>query len=194
MGIKLTSSLLFALMANADSFLVGVSYGLNDIKITLAANLVIAFFTSFGTVAAMTAGKLFSKSLPKNISALAGGFILVAIGVWSLVKPLFKDKIRHGLLENPEKADKNNSKQIDPKEALLLSAALAANNIGLGLGASVTGAAIWLTACLTLVFGFLCLWLGCKAGKRCVSGRFSRFAPAVAGGIIVCMGVYSMIS
>lgn len=116
--MHILSPLLFAISANTDNFVVGLSYGIKKIKIGLVSNLLIALISLVGTILSMSVGKIIFDFVPENASNLIGSIILILIGSWTIVKPLFKKIRSDDVLENPEKVDKDNSSSIDAKESV----------------------------------------------------------------------------
>lgn len=116
--MHILSPLLFTISANTDNFVVGLSYGIKKIKIGLVSNLLIALISLVGTILSMSVGKIIFDFVPENASNLTGSIILILIGSWTIVKPLFKKIRSDDVLENPEKVDKDNSSSIDAKESV----------------------------------------------------------------------------
>ena len=189
--MHILSSLVFAISANTDNFVVGVSYGIKKIKIGLVSNLLIALISLLGTILSMSVGKIIFNFLPGNTSNLIGSIILIIIGGWTIVKPLLKS-ISDGVLENPEKVDIDNSSNIDAKESIILAFALTINNVGLGIGASITGLNIVITSSLTFVFSLLMIIVGYALGSYYLSKVFSKNATIISGLIIIALGIYEM--
>ncbi|MCH5138337.1 manganese efflux pump [Clostridiaceae bacterium UIB06] len=94
------------------------------------------------------------------------------------------------LLESPEKADIDNSGNIDVKESLALGVALALNNMGLGIGASISGLSLTLTSLLTFIFSFLTIPIGYYAGKKFLSKILESNADMISGIIIILLAIY----
>lgn len=204
--MHLLSSLLFALSANIDNFTVGIAYGIKKIKIPFFSNLLIAFITAAGTCISMAIGIAVSKILTPSSANILGSVILILLGVW-----IAKDYFKYGkaaqddqpekthkphydqILSEPEKADRDHSGTIDSKESLTLALALMVNNFGLGIGASITGLNIAVTALCTFFFSILSILIGCLLGKRCFSTFFGRFAPLLSGLIVIVLGVYELL-
>ena len=153
--MNVISSILFAISANADNLVVGLSYGINKIKIRPISNLIISIITVTGTILSMSLSKVIVRFLPVYISSIIGSVILILMGAWTLFKILFKKTNLNSILNNPEKADKDNSLDIDRKEAIILAFALSINNMGLGIGASITGLNVIITSFFTFVFSLL---------------------------------------
>ena len=186
------SSLLFALSANADNFVVGLSYGICKIKIGLASSLLVSLITMAGTIFSMSLSRILVNYIPGNSANLIGGIMLMLIGGWTIVESLLKRVQTVEILKNPEKADKDNSSHIDAKESIILALALSINNIGLGIGASITGLNILLTSALTFIFSIIMLVVGCFLGSFYLSKLFSKRATIISGLIIIALGIYEI--
>lgn len=199
--LTVLSSLLFAVSANIDSIVVGISLGLKNIKVGFRINLLIALILSAVTVLSIAAGELFYIFMPKELSNIIGGGLLIVIGLYSIIKPLFdarrnkKESAGHlsgylGVLESPEKADKDSSGNIDAKESVLLAAVLSLNNLGMGIGAGITGLNIYLTAAFSFILSIVFLSTGCILGKRFMLKAFGKYASAAGAALIILLGVY----
>lgn len=187
--MNILSSLLFAISANADNFVVALSYGINKIRIGFSSNLLISLITLTGTALSMSLIKIISSPVPENIANLIGSVMLILIGVWTIVKPLLKKTDSDGIIDNPEKADKDNSSTIDARESITLGLALTLNNVGLGIGASITGLNIVLTSLLTFGLSLLMIVVGHFVGSYYLSKVFSKRATIVSGLVIIVLGV-----
>lgn len=183
------SSLLFSISANVDNFVVGLSYGIKGIKIGGLSNLIISLVTFAGTILSMLFSKFIIRFIPRHVTSIIGSIILIAIGGWTIIGPLLKNTNDKGILNNPEKADKDKSLHIDSKESITLALALSLNNIGLGVGASMAGLNIVTTSLLTLVFSLIMIRIGYILGEVYLSNRFSEKATLVSGILIVLLGV-----
>ncbi|MBL4932254.1 sporulation membrane protein YtaF [Clostridium paridis] len=198
--MHIISIILFALTSNIDNFTIGIAYGMKKIKVGIFSNLIVAFISAIGTFISMSIGLLISNLLPVRFSNILGAGILVVIGLW-FIKDFFtqkklaisKDNKLTNLLDNPYGADTNNSGNIDIKESITLAFALTINNLGLGIGASITGLNIQYTTTFTFIFSILTLSLGSLLGNSFLSWLFGRFAPLVSGLIIVVLGIYEML-
>jgi putative sporulation protein YtaF len=153
----------------------------------------------------MMIGLTVVKVLPQRLANIIGGVLLIAMGVW-IVKDFFIKRAKKApddqtetnlsncnqILEEPERADSDHSGTIDLKEALFLALALTINNLGLGIGASITGLNIFTTVACTFIFSLLSNPLGCHIGEKCVSTFLGRYASLVSGLIIILMSLYEM--
>jgi len=195
MAAAVLSSLLFAVSANIDSVVVGLSLGLKNIKIGFHINLLIACILSAVTVLSVAAGGVFQRFVPEGISSAAGGGLLILIGLYSLYKVFFpggRKKSRPScldVLETPEKADKDSSGYIDAKESVILAAVLSLNNLGMGIGAGLAGLDFCLTAAFSFGLSVVFLSAGCWLGKRLLPKAFGTYASAAAALLIILLGV-----
>lgn len=200
-NMYLLSVFLFAISANIDNFTVGIAYGIKKIQIGLFNNFLIALISAVGTFLSMHVGLTLSKFMSVSTANSIGSSVLILIGIWavkdSVVNQLKKHKkgrVSHTnckrILDEPELADRDNSKTLDVKESAALAFALTINNLGLGIGASITGFNIYITVLFTFIFSILSITLGSMLGKTYMSKLFGKFAPLISGIIIVALGVY----
>lgn len=191
--MNVLSSLLFATSANADNFVVGLSYGINNIKIGLISNLLISLITMTGTIISMALSRIILEFMPIFLANIIGGAMLILIGIWTITKPLLNNIQSNSILENPEKADKDESSHIDSKEATTLALALSINNVGLGIGASITGLNIILTATFTFIFSMAMIVIGYFFGSYYLSKFFNKRATIVSGLLIIILGILEIL-
>jgi len=206
--MNLFSSLLFAISANMDNIVVGLSYGTNKIKVGTASNLLIAFITCIGTVVSMQIGKMIFLFVPTAASNIIGGALLILIGLRSLWKTILEHKQKSidnqdfnssvknciDILDAPENADLDKSGAIDARESISLALALSINNMGLGIGASLTGLNVFITVLFTFVFSMLTITIGCYLGRHYFSKLLGKYASIIAALLIVLLGFYETIA
>lgn len=209
--MHILSILLFVISASLDNLVVGIAYGVKKLKISLISNLLIAFISCAGTFLSMLVGKLIGYFISPIYANVIGSSILIILGLWFIISSLKKREIKKEesaietpqkkqakieyyncgeLLQSPEKADIDNSGNIDLKEALALGFALALNNMGLGIGASISGLSLTLTSLLTFVFSFLTIPIGYYIGKKFLSTILESNADIISGIIIILLALY----
>lgn len=183
------SSLIFALSSNLDNFVVGLTYGIKKIKINLTSLLLIAFITTLGTVISMSLGKIVVYFITVKEANIIGGLILIFLGLWTIIKYYlnFGD-----ILSNPEIVDRDKSLTIDSKEATVLALALSMNNIGLGIGASISGISFLITAISTFVFSIILMMVGRLIGKKYFPKSLESKATLFSGILIIILGIYEI--
>lgn len=195
------SILLFVIAASLDILVVSLAYGLKDIKINFSSTIVIASISALGTFISMMLGKFLVDLIPVKLGAILGGLVLLALGFYSIYSYFKEKKIltSHNsennssptfILENPEVADKDKSGNIDFKESLALSLALALNNFGLGIGASISGLNIAFTTISTFIISLIFISFGFYLSKTIKSKNISKNSNLIAGIIIIILSLF----
>lgn len=195
------SILLFVIAASLDILVVSLAYGLKDIKINFSSTLVIASISALGTFISMILGQFLVDLIPVKLGDIIGGLVLLALGFYSIYSYFKEKKIltSHNsennssptfILENPEVADKDKSGNIDFKESLALSLALALNNFGLGIGASISGLNIAFTTMSTFIISLIFISLGFYLSKTIKSKNISKNSNLIAGIIIIILSLF----
>ncbi|MCT8977139.1 sporulation membrane protein YtaF [Clostridium sp. CX1] len=205
--MHILSILLFALSSSSDNFIIGLGYGAKKIKINLISNLLVAFISCAGTVIAMLFGKLLCSFIVPKYANMSGSLILVFFGVFMLFnafnrKPTESKELTsksnskisdyNKMIQHPEIVDKNDSKTIELKEAVILGIILCINNIGLGIGASITGLNIYITSLSSLLFSILFIKLGCHYGSLISHSKLSDYSENISAILIILLGIYEL--
>ena len=193
-------SVLIALSNNIDNISVRIAYSIRGIKISISKNLWISVITFAIASCAAFSGNQLSQVFNKNITSIISMVILCLIGLWIIFGDRLKHKKKNSktdsksanlleILENPEKADVDNSKQIDFKEATILGIALSIDNIGGGISAGMIGINPILVGLLSATISFLALWVG-----NLIANIFNRFnltkkVNLFAGIILIIIGL-----
>ncbi|WP_423249126.1 sporulation membrane protein YtaF [Clostridium sp.] len=195
------SILLFVIAASLDILVVSLAYGLKDIKINFSSTLVIASISALGTFISMILGQFLVNLIPVKLGDIIGGLVLLALGFYSIYSYFKEKKILTSpnsdnnssptfILENPEFADKDKSGNIDFKESLALSLALALNNFGLGIGASISRLNITFTTISTFIISLIFISLGFYLSKTIKSKNISKNSNLIAGIIIIILSLF----
>lgn len=184
--MHLFSALMFAISANVDCMAVGLSYGIKHVRIDRFSNLIIACISTLGTLLSMEAGTFLSIFLSADAANTSGSVLLIMIGMWILLQRYIKKECKKTSF------DEDNSGVIDGKEAVFLALALTINNMGLGIGGSITGLPVFWT-CL---FTFLCSLLFIRVSQcfaiSTLTLRIERYADTISGLIILILGLYEL--
>ncbi|MDU5492700.1 MAG: sporulation membrane protein YtaF [Clostridium perfringens] len=199
--VSFLSILLFVIAASLDILVVSLAYGLKDIKINFSSTIVIASISALGTFISMILGKFLVDLIPVKLGDIIGGLVLLLLGFYSIYSYFKEKKIltSHNsennssptfILENPEVADKDKSGNIDFKESLALSLALALNNFGLGIGASISGLNIAFTTISTFIISLIFISLGFYLSKTIKSKNISKNSNLIAGIIIIILSLF----
>ncbi|MEQ8197912.1 MAG: manganese efflux pump [Clostridiaceae bacterium] len=203
--MKLLYTLFIAFANNIDNIGVRIAYSIKGIKITAAKNLWISFITFIISSAAALSGNIVSGVLSSRVSSYISMVLLTGIGVWILLEPNISGKNHkeagnsdeeisiQGILKNPEKADVNNSKDIDYKEATLLGIALSINNIGGGFSAGMIGLNAAFVGMFSAVISFLALLVGNYITDILSRWNIGKKASIISGIMLILIGLRQII-
>ncbi|NLC06879.1 MAG: sporulation membrane protein YtaF [Syntrophomonadaceae bacterium] len=205
--LTIASALLFGVSANMDNIVVGLSLGMKKIEVGKVTNLLIAFILSIVTILSMVIGKMLNALMPTTMANISGGVLLILIGLYALWKSIHDNKQKEinavpsqcsmknyiEILDTPEKADLDKSGTINGKESLLLAAALSINNLGLGIGAGITGLNVFITVLFAFIFSILFLSIGYYLGSNYLSKALGKHASITAALLIILLGLYETI-
>ena len=201
--MHLISSLLFAISANIDSFIVGMSYGIKKSNIDLLKSTVISLVTLTGTVIAILMGTQISQFLPASSTQAIGCALLIGLGLYYIIKSFFsyiREKIKKAEVKSNEcgSGTQNNvpakASLLTMKEGLFLRLALSINNFGMGIGASITGLKLLPTAVMSLVVSVIFLYAGNLIGKTKVPHISDQSADFISGLILAALGIYELLA
>lgn len=207
--MPILSAFLFALSANIDSFIVGMSYGIRKSHLPILTGAVISLITFSGTVLALLLGTALSSLFPGKTTEWLGCLLLFGLGGYYIGKAMIPF-----ILKNFKKR-KGNRKQVVAREiittelhagtedtfsstlhalkdGLLPGLALSANNFGMGIGASITGLKILPTALLSLLLSVGFLFLGSAAGGKYFRHISGQTADLLSGLLLVGLGFLLM--
>lgn len=201
--LLLLSALLFSISSNLDNVVVGTAYGIKKIKIGIIANLIIAVVTSTGTFLSMSLGLYIAKFIPQSVSNVLGAGIIVVLGIYFVIQSFIKLvrntnskklalKDLSDMVEYAEYSDVDKSGHIDMKEAFILALGLTFNNLGTGVAASITGVNIFFTVISTFIISILTIILGVSIGKNVLGRFFGKYAPLIAGVLLIILGFIEM--
>ena len=197
----LCSVLLFVISANLDNIVIGIAYGISKIKMQIFSNLLIAFFTTIGTLVSMYAGKLLISVLPVSLAGKIGAGIMMLLGLFFLAQSilhfLHQNQTVHSvalkdadeMIDYAAQSDKDVSGFIDIKEAFAVGLGLTLNNLGTGLIAGVSGIPIIPVALLNFVSSFAFLSIGFLLGNRFLGKLLGKFAPFLSGVLLIVLGL-----
>lgn len=185
-------------MNNFDNIGVRIAYSIRGIRISTPINLWISVITFIISFFAAYSGSIISGVVSQQLSSVIAMSLLTAIGLWMILEPYLRKennntseslqdkKIHFGhVLIDPNKADIDNSKHIDFKEATFLGIALSINNVGGGVSAGMIGLNSFWVGLLSAVLSFIALWAGNYVAEFFVKWNLSKKASVVAGLILL---------
>ncbi len=192
--MELFSVIMFAVSSNLDNLAVGISYGIKRVHISALPALLIGLITLGGTMVSMALGKNLLPFLPGRFAQLLGSIIILAMGGYGTVCFWTKRVRANGAGTSDANTISLPLRQLALREAAVLGTALAVNNMGLGIGASISGLQVLPASAASLCFSLLFLVLGNRAGRLWLSSLIGRYAEPIASGVMVLLGVYQLFS
>lgn len=189
--MHLISSLLFAFSANIDAFIVGMSCGIKKDHISFIGNIVISLITLTGTVFSITAGLTVLPLLPHWAEQVCGSSILMLLGIYYIIK-YFLHFTKVDNTSFSESDVEKESKVLSYKETVILGIALSVNNMGMGIGASITGMSLIPTSLFTFLFSILLLFAGNHVGEARIFKTVKQYADPLSGLLLIALGVYEL--
>jgi len=193
-----------AIATSIDSLGVGVAYGLNGTRVRFSAHVCICIVMLAITWSSVAAGNTISRYLPDTVTNLLSAAFFVGVGLWILVPAIRKRRAKSNapdsvhtptvtdVLIDPQLADRDSSRDIDIREALLLGVALSLNNIGGGISAGMIKIPAASMAFLAVFFNVLCLTTGHAMGSRLSATRVSANAELISGVLLILVGLWQL--
>lgn len=208
----LLTSVLIAIGANLDNLGVGIAYGIRKINISHTANAIIAAMSFTAALLSAILGKTLRDYVSPEISLHVGAMLLCLVGTWIFIQPIIsavtrtnaqvigkKGKPRHyigptEILNYPERADIDNSRDVGCWEAVILGVALSINAFAGGLDAGTVGISTWSEAALVGVFSFITIITGCYLGEKYAAEQLGQYANIISGTILLLVGLHQLLS
>lgn len=212
---------LLGAVVSLDGFAAALSYGIQRIRLSPLAVLVISLTSASVIWLSMSLGHLVSALLPPQLSRYLGAGLLVVLGCYLLYQhsrsglaadgavtrtvappvvahqPIAQINLRvFGLviqiLKQPALADRDQSGVISWQESILLGIALALDASGAGLGAAMTGLPALATASVAGAMKLVALISGWELGYRLQHKMNTRWIR-LPGVMLICLGLLDLI-
>lgn len=205
--------ILLALSLSIDSIGIGITYGLRNTRIPFFSKLILFFISVFFTTISLMIGNLITNFLPDYIANLIGSFILIFIGIWILFQIFHKTSsnkcnvnlnepkiyslfikflgITIQIIKEPKSSDLDDSKIIDPKEALFLGIALSIDSISVSIGSGITGLNFFGFPILVASFHMLFLFFGKFLGHQIngIQKIPENICNIISGFLLIIIGI-----
>ncbi len=196
--MQIVSSLLFGVSASLDALLVGITFGIRGARIKLWQNLLISMITLLGTCLSVGLGSTLTLFLPAEIWSILGSCILLIFGIFYITKSMMVFLKKYRLAKQLaaaelSKKEENFSPTMSLSEACALGLALSANNIGIGLSASIAGLSLLPATTVTLLFSVVFLWLGNQVSLCRTLRLTENAANVISGTLLVGLGILSLL-
>ncbi|WP_318436010.1 manganese efflux pump MntP [Photobacterium leiognathi] len=174
-------ALLFSLSSNLDNFVIGFSYGVQNKRIALVPNMIIALITAVVTYLSMVLGQWLTHLISHQESSDIGSIVFIGLGLWSIGNSF----------SNNKKTRHDDTKELGFKAAIGLGILLSINNIGVGILGSVSRLNINLITILTFVTSILLTYLGNHLGNNVIGKWLGKYNDLVSGLLLVILGLLS---
>ena len=201
--MRIVTLFILAIATSLDSLGVGVAYGLNGTRVRFSAHVCISIVMMAITWTSVALGNRISHILPEAVAKGMSALFFAGIGLWILLPALKKKRQRPSaapehaptlteVLENPQLADRDRSRDIDLREAFLLGIALSLNNIGGGISAGLIQLNAFAMASLSVFFNVVCIAGGHLVGSRLGASRLSGYAVTLSGILLILVGLWQL--
>lgn len=180
--MEIVSSVLLCLGLSADSFSMGLNYGLRGIRVPFSSRIIISLISVLNLFLALALGKLILCFVDENFAKAVGCILLFALGIFVICQGFLKKNIS---------GDFDNNRKITWAEALYVGVALSVDSFGAGICFGVSGSGFFfLPICSGLCQLFL-MQLGNIFGKKIKdrSKLSKRLLVTVSGSLICLMAV-----
>jgi len=164
------NSILLAISSSIDSLGIGITYGIQNTKISLIGKIILFVISTFITYLSIFLGNIIQAIFPVFITKLIGTVILVFMGTYICFEALKKKSTSSNVFNNPICSDLDNSKVIDPKESIFLAIALSLDSLCIGIGGCIININLKLFPILVSIFQLFFLSLG-----NCIGANINKF-------------------
>lgn len=208
--MHLLSTLFLGLAANLDNLGVGISYGVQKIRVPFLSNFFIALLSGIVVAISVLTGHLLSHYIA--LAGELGALMIVGIGIWVMlhktaasnhlpvaipamktysvpIKPL---SCVIQITKEPSAADFDANGFISSKEAMILGLTLSFNCIATGVGAGLTGMDFLSTGVSVFIFSMITISVGYLIGWKTASDRFEHWSQLISGAALCIIGIYEL--
>lgn len=206
------SALFLGFAANLDNLGVGISYGVQKIRVPFLSNFFIALLSGIIVAISVLTGRLLSNYI--TIAGELGALMIVAIGIWVMVHktasasdslpaaipvmktysvPIKSLSCIVQITKEPSAADFDANGFISTKEAMFLGLTLSFNCIATGVGAGLTGMDPLSSGISVFIFSMISISMGYMIGWKTASDRFEQLSQAISGVILIIIGIYELL-
>ncbi|MVO71458.1 sporulation membrane protein YtaF [Paeniclostridium sordellii] len=204
-------SLILVLALCIDTFVAGIAYGTDRIKIPLSSNIVITTVCSLFLALSLSLGSLLKEFMSPRFASILSFALLFSLGILRLFESFFKSYIQNfsstgapltfklfdfkfvlEIYANETKADYDKSKTLTIKESVYLAVALSIDSIAVGFGSSLVSFDFVQILLLSFTIGILALFLGVNIGKKFIE-KVNINLSWLSGAMLVCLAIIRLI-
>ena len=210
-GVLNVEAVLLVLALSLDAFVASLAYGANKIKIPFTSVTIINLVCAGFLALSIFFGTLIKKILPQNITTIISFTILILLGVYYLFEGIVKSclqkksvlgkKVKFKLFDiwfiidiyiDETKADLDNSKRLNSKEALYLALALSLDSLAIGFGSSLGNINYIHVILLSLIFDMVAIWSGLFIGRN-LAEKSKINLSWLAGSILIVLAFLKLV-
>ncbi len=200
-------SILLVTALSIDAFVASIAYGTNKIKIPFLSVITINFVCSSLLGISLYAGSMIKELVPGNLMGYIGIVILFILGIYHLFEGLIKSQLDKYLekankvnfelfnfkfvLEiyvDETKADFDQSRRLNAKEALALGVALSIDGVAAGFGSALGTINYAQILLASLLFHMGAIWLGVWVGGK-VAEKIKINMSWISGTILIFLAI-----
>lgn len=182
--IYFITAILFSFSANIDNIIIGISYGIKKIHISIFKNFIISSFTALFSFLSMYLGSSIALLLSETTANLLGAFTLMIIGIYTFLKEFFQKRKEISLCQT------RTLNRLNLRELITIIMILSINNIAVGVAASVAGIDILVATICTFLFSFVLLKLGNFIGHKAMNNKFiEKYSNVISSIILIIIGI-----
>lgn len=204
-------TMLLILVVSLDAFVASIAYGSKKIKIPFPSILIINIVSSLFLGLSILFGFLLKRIIPGNITTTISFFLLFILGIYSLFESLIKGylssrpnsskKVKLKLFDisfiiniyiDETKADFDDSKKLDSKEALYLGTALSLDSLTIGFSNSFGNINYLYTIVFSMIVGITGVRSGLLLGEKIVK-KSNINLSWLAGTILIVLAFLKLI-
>lgn len=178
------STLLLVIAISIDAFAVSITYGIRKIKIPLISAIIISLTGTGFLLISLFLAKVFSSFLQEGTCTALSVILLMIIGLTDLFQSTIKTYLRKHkgqanvsfsafnisfgieIFLDETKADRDNSKTLSAKEAVMLAVALSIDSLATGFSAGLSVTNIPLQIIFCFIAGIVFCLTGGLIGEK----------------------------
>ena len=209
-------ALLIAIAICIDSFAIGITYGIKNIRIPKLSIFVINLVTICSLAISIFLGHLFKQFISESAASILSCVILVSLGSFLMIEGYIRYlSEKKALADNEDnriakiklsklgiiidigidftKADIDVSGDIDIKEAIYLGSILSIDSLCAGFGSAVGGVNYLAFLSFVFVVNMISILYGLYLGNKVKNYRKDLKTSLLPGGILIFMGMLKWI-
>lgn len=208
--VGMIESVMLVIALSIDAFVASFAYGAGKIKVPIMSAVMIDLVCTFILGVSLFLGKIIRPFIPDRATNIICFVIIFSIGVIKLFDSRLKAYIKKNNSEhkklsfsfknlnfiidmyaNPEKADKDVSKELSPTEAIPLALALSIDVLAVGLSAALTEINNLEIIFFSLIINIIMVLMGCFLGNK-IAEKTKMDLSWVSGLILIILSILKL--